>query len=108
MPPRQRSSNQPTPARAGLGAATATPLSPNLRRVLKRCRNAGAVRRLVEFCSWRQTNFVLMIAWLVMIPVSIFTGWIYSLAFISAASIYANVASHLAAWRADVPTDENA
>lgn len=47
-----------------------------------------------------------MIMWLIMIPVSIFTGWIYSLAFISAASIYANVASHLAAWRADIPIPE--
>jgi len=41
-----------------------------------------------------------------MLPLSIFTGWIYSLAFISAASIYANVASHIAGWRADVPIDE--
>lgn len=42
-----------------------------------------------------------------MLPVAILTGWIFSLAFISACSIYANIASHLAAWRADVPnTDE--
>jgi len=53
---------------------------------------------------WRLVNFWLMIAWLVVIPIAIWTGWIYSIAFISAASIYANVASHLAAWRADVPT----
>jgi hypothetical protein len=36
-----------------------------------------------------------------MIPVAYITGWLYSLAFISAASIYANAASHLAAWLAD-------
>jgi hypothetical protein len=54
--------------------------------------------------SWRRLNLWLAIAWAIMIPVSVATGWIYSLAFISAASIYANVASHVAAWRADVPT----
>lgn len=41
-------------------------------------------------------------------PVAIVTGWLYSLAFISAVSIYANFASHLAAWRADVPMEEEA
>lgn len=49
----------------------------------------------------RRGNFILMIAWIILLPVSIYFGWIYSLAFISAASIYANIASHLAAWRAD-------
>lgn len=43
-----------------------------------------------------------------MIPVAIWTGWLYSIAFISAVSIYANIASHLAAWRADVPTPPDA
>jgi hypothetical protein len=56
--------------------------------------------------NWRRLNLLLAIAWGVMIPVSVATGWIYSIAFISAASIYANVASHVAAWRADVPTDD--
>jgi hypothetical protein len=51
----------------------------------------------------RKLNFALAMAWAVMIPVSILTGWIYSIAFIAAASIYANFISHLAAWRADVP-----
>lgn len=54
---------------------------------------------------WRTANFWLMLAWLAMIPVAVVTGWVYSIAFISAASIYANVASHLAAWRADVPDE---
>jgi hypothetical protein len=53
--------------------------------------------------TWRRANLWLAIAWAVIIPVAVATGWIYSLAFISAASIYANVASHIAAWRADVP-----
>ena len=51
----------------------------------------------------RRGNLVLAIVWAAMIPVSILTGWIYSIAFIAAASIYANFISHLAAWRADVP-----
>jgi len=51
----------------------------------------------------RRANLVLAIAWAAMIPVSIVTGWIYSIAFIAAASIYANFISHLAALRADVP-----
>ena len=36
--------------------------------------------------------------------VALVTGWVYSVAFITVVSIYANIASHLAAWRADVPT----
>jgi hypothetical protein len=53
--------------------------------------------------TWRRANLLLAIAWAVLIPVAVATGWIYSIAFISAASIYAKVASHVAAWRADVP-----
>lgn len=56
--------------------------------------------------NWRQANLLLTVVWTAMIPVAITTGWIYSVAFISVASIYANLASHLAAWRADVPTKE--
>jgi len=51
----------------------------------------------------RRVNLLLAIAWAAMIPISVMTGWIYSIAFIAAASIYANFISHLAAWRADVP-----
>lgn len=56
--------------------------------------------------AFRRINLILAIAWLIMVPVSIVTGWLYSLAFISAVSIYANFVSHVAAWRADVPDDE--
>jgi hypothetical protein len=55
----------------------------------------------------RRTNLVLAVAWAAMIPVSIITEWIYSIAFIAAASIYANFISHLAAWRADVPNTKS-
>jgi len=57
--------------------------------------------------NWRRINLVLTFVWLAMIPIAVVTGWLYSIAFISAASIYANVASHLAAWRADVPIKED-
>jgi hypothetical protein len=42
----------------------------------------------------------LTIVWLVMIPVALATGWIYSIVFVSAISIYANVAGHFSAWQA--------
>jgi ABC-type transport system involved in Fe-S cluster assembly fused permease/ATPase subunit len=50
-------------------------------------------------------NLVLAIAWVAVVPVSIMTGWIYSVAFISAVSIYANFVSHIAGWRADEPVE---
>ena len=43
----------------------------------------------------------LTVGWLLMVPVAYYLGWLESLVFISAASIYANFASHLAAWLAD-------
>ncbi len=53
---------------------------------------------------WGSMNLWLTGIWAVMLPVAYVTGWIYSVAFISLASIYANLASHLAAWRSDEPT----
>jgi hypothetical protein len=50
---------------------------------------------------WGWINLVLAAVWAVMVPVAILTGWIYSIAFIAACSIYANAASHVAGWRAD-------
>jgi hypothetical protein len=45
-------------------------------------------------------ELLLVFLWTLMIPLSIYTGWIYSVAFVSAISLYANVASHWAAYRA--------
>lgn len=50
---------------------------------------------------WRKINFSFTIFWITMVPISIYTGWISSIVFVSAVSIYANAISHLAAWRAD-------
>lgn len=55
----------------------------------------------VPWLTYARLNLILTVAWGVLLPVSIVTGWIYSLAFISAISIYACVSTHFAAWRAD-------
>lgn len=38
--------------------------------------------------------------WLAMVPVALMTGWVESLVFISACSIYANAVGHFGAWQA--------
>lgn len=43
---------------------------------------------------------VLTLLWLAAIPLALITGWIESLVFISAISIYANVAGHFSSWQA--------
>lgn len=45
-------------------------------------------------------HLVLTILWIVMIPVAIYTGWIESIVFVAAISIYANFAGHFAAFEA--------
>ena len=48
----------------------------------------------------RRVNGWLTILWIVMIPVSVFTGWIHSVAYISALSLWALVSGHWSAWQA--------
>lgn len=48
----------------------------------------------------RRTNGWLTLFWIAMIPVSIVTGWIDSVAYISALSLWALVSGHWAAWQA--------
>ena len=48
----------------------------------------------------RRVNGWLTIAWIAMIPVSIATGWIHSVAYISALSLWALVSGHWSAWQA--------
>lgn len=50
--------------------------------------------------TWSRVHLVLTVAWTAMVPLAIVTGWIFSLAFISAISIYANVAGHWSAYQA--------
>jgi hypothetical protein len=51
---------------------------------------------------WRRFNATRAALWTVTIPIAYFAGWIYSVAFVAVCSLYANVASDVAAWRSDV------
>jgi hypothetical protein len=48
----------------------------------------------------RRLNGWLTVFWIVMIPVSLATGWIHSVAFIAALSLWALVSGHWSAWQA--------
>ncbi len=48
----------------------------------------------------RRVNGWLTIAWLVMIPVSLATGWVKSVVYVSALSLWALVSGHWSAWQA--------
>src|SRR5436190_22593990 len=48
----------------------------------------------------RRVNGWLTIAWVGMIPVSIAFGWIHSVAYVSALSLWALVSGHWSAWQA--------
>lgn len=48
----------------------------------------------------RKVNGWLTVFWLVMIPVSIATGWVSSVTYISALSLWALVSGHWSAWQA--------
>lgn len=56
----------------------------------------------------RHAHAALTIAWLVMVPVALVTGWVGSIVFISACSIYANAVGHFGAWQAARAETENA
>lgn len=47
-----------------------------------------------------RTHLVATVGWASMLPVSIVTGWLWSIAFVSACSIYANFAGHASSWQA--------
>jgi hypothetical protein len=48
----------------------------------------------------RRVNGWLAVAWVVMIPVSIATGWVKSVVYVSALSLWALVSGHWSAWQA--------
>jgi hypothetical protein len=48
----------------------------------------------------RRLNGWLTIFWIVMIPLSIVTGWIHSVAYVSALSLWALVSGHWSTWQA--------
>lgn len=51
--------------------------------------------------QWARFSLARAAFWIVLIVPSVFLGWVYSVAFVSACSLYANSASDFAAWRAD-------
>jgi hypothetical protein len=48
----------------------------------------------------RRVNGWLTVLWLVMIPVSLATGWVRSVVYVSALSLWALVSGHWSAWQA--------
>lgn len=48
----------------------------------------------------RRVNGWLAIFWLIMIPISYATGWLHSVVFVSALSLWALVSGHWSAWQA--------
>jgi len=48
----------------------------------------------------QKVNGYLTIFWVIMIPVSILTGWIHSVTYVAALSLWALVSAHWSAWQA--------
>jgi len=48
----------------------------------------------------RRVNGWFTIFWIIMIPISFFTGWINSVTYVSVLSLWALVSGHWAAWQA--------
>jgi hypothetical protein len=48
----------------------------------------------------RRVNGWLAVFWVVMIPVSLYTGWVKSVVYVSALSLWALVSGHWSAWQA--------
>jgi hypothetical protein len=48
----------------------------------------------------RRVNGWLAVLWVIMIPVSIITGWINSVTYVAALSLWALVSGHWSAWQA--------
>jgi hypothetical protein len=48
----------------------------------------------------RAVNGWLTVIWIVMIPISIITGWIHSVTYVAALSLWALVSGHWSAWQA--------
>ena len=50
--------------------------------------------------SMRRVNGWLTVFWIAMIPVSLITGWVNSVAYVSGLSLWALVSGHWSAWQA--------
>lgn len=61
--------------------------------------------------AMRRINGILTLFWLAMIPISVATGWIGSVTYVAALSLWALVSGHWSAWQAarvEVRQDEDA
>jgi hypothetical protein len=70
-----------------------------------------AFTHLVKKPASKPLNGWLTIFWIVMIPVSLVTGWISSVTYVAALSLWALVSGHWSAWQAarvEVKQDEGA
>jgi hypothetical protein len=56
---------------------------------------------------FRHAHATLTVAWFLMVPVALATGWITSIIFVSACSIYANAVGHFSAWQATRVEQQN-
>src|SRR3979411_940283 len=76
-----------------------------LTRVQAKKRRMGPVKSLWAMVQgdpvfMRRVNGWLTIFWVAMIPVSLATGWVSSVIYVSALSLWALVAGHWSAWQA--------
>lgn len=55
---------------------------------------------ITDPAKFRRFNGWATIFWISMVPVSILLGWVQSVAYVSALSIYALVTGHLSTWQA--------
>jgi hypothetical protein len=70
---------------------------------MQRIKNASqSILRMIQGdpVFMRRVNGWLAIFWIVMIPVSLITGWISSVTYVAALSIWALVSGHWSAWQA--------
>jgi hypothetical protein len=74
-------------------------------KVLSRRIRLGAVRALWAAVQgnpifMRRLNGWMTVAWILMIPVSFVLGWLHSVTFVSALSLWALVSGHWSTWQA--------
>lgn len=55
--------------------------------------------------SWARFSLSRVVFWIFITCLGVIFGWIYSVAFVSVCSLYANIASDFASWRADRNTE---
>jgi hypothetical protein len=80
-------------------------LHQNLRgRVLNRCAavlpQGALMRKIAAPQTMRRINGAFTVFWVFMVPISYFAGWLDSVIYVSALSLWALVSGHWSAWQA--------